>query len=56
MARCPYLEYESTGWLSSQGNYTCKLCGKCLSKSEVDYKCNVQYGDDYEKCPVYKNR
>ena len=28
MARCPYLDYESTGALYSQGNYICKLCGE----------------------------
>ena len=56
MARCPYLEYESRGALFSQGDYYCDLCKKNLSKSEVDNKCNPSYGDEYEKCPVYKNR
>lgn len=56
MARCPYLEYESRGALFSQGDYYCKLCGKTLSESEVDYKCKSDSGDEYEKCPVYKDR
>ncbi len=56
MARCPYLEYESRGALFSQGNYYCDLCKKCLSDSEVKYKCNPDYGEDYKNCPVYKNR
>lgn len=56
MARCPYLDYESRGLLFSQGDYYCKLCGKTLSDSEVNYKCNPSYGEEYEKCPVYKDR
>ncbi len=55
MARCPYLEYESSGALFSQGEYYCDLCKKTLSESEVDNKCKA-YGDEYEKCPIYKNR
>ena len=56
MASCPYLEYESSGALYSQGDFYCKLCGKCLSESEVDNKCKSDYGDEYEKCPIYKDR
>lgn len=55
MSRCPYLDYESRGALFSQGDYYCKLCGKCLNQSEVDYKCNSSSNDDYKDCPVYKN-
>ena len=54
MARCPYLEYESRGALFSQGDYYCDLCKKTLSESEVNNKCN--YSDNYENCPVYKDR
>lgn len=56
MARCPYLEYESRGPLFSQGDYFCDLCKKTLSGTEVDNKCNVSYGDNYQDCPVYRNR
>ncbi len=56
MARCPYLEYESRGALFSQGDYYCDLCKKCLSESEVNYKCNPDSGYAYEDCPVYKDR
>ena len=56
VARCPYLEYESTGFLFSQGDYYCALCKKKLSESEVSYKCKTNYGDDYKECLVYKNR
>lgn len=55
MARCPYLEYESSGALYSQGCYYCDLCKKTLSDTEVDYKCKTS-SDDYEQCPIYKNR
>lgn len=56
MARCPYLEYDSSGVLFSQGEYYCDLCKKKLSESEVDYKCKTDSSDDYEDCPVYKDR
>ena len=56
MARCPYLDYESTGWASSQGNYICKLCNRCVSENEVKNKCKVDYGEYYKDCPTYKNR
>ncbi len=56
MARCPYLDYESRGAFFSQGDYYCKICNKCLSESEVKEKCNKDYGNEYEKCPIYKNR
>ena len=55
MARCPYLEYESTGFLYSQGNFYCKECGKQLTENEIKYKCKTEYGEDYKQCPVYKN-
>ncbi len=56
MARCPYLDYESTGILYSQGNYICKICGKIIKDEEVKYKCKVEYGEEYKNCPIYKNR
>lgn len=56
MARCPYLEYDNRGPFSSQGDYYCELCQKSLSDSEVNNKCNPDYGDEYEDCSVYRNR
>ena len=56
MARCPYLEFESHGLNFSFDEYICKLCHKTLSETEVKNKCKVEYGDEYEKCPIYKNR
>lgn len=55
MARCPYLEYESHGFFSG-GDYICELCKKQLDEREVENKCKVDYGYEYEKCPIYKNR
>lgn len=40
----------------SQGDYVCKLCNKNISENEVKNKCKTDYGEEYEKCPVYKNR
>lgn len=56
MARCPYLEYESGGAFFSQGDYYCDLCKKRLSDSEVKYKCNPSYGEEYQNCDIYKYR
>lgn len=56
MARCPYLDYESTGLLYSQGNYICKLCYRRISENEVKGKCKVDYGEYYKDCPIYRNR
>lgn len=57
MARCYYLEYISGG-MFSDGEYRCKLCGKCFDwgSAQVKYTCNAEYGEEYQKCPVYKNR
>lgn len=56
MARCYYLDYESTGWLS--GNHICTLCGKRMDSDspQVKYTCNAEYGDEYKKCPIYQSR
>lgn len=55
MARCPYLEYDG-GRFFSYDDYYCKLCKKGLSESEVKYKCNPDYGEDYKNCQIYKDR
>ena len=59
MARCYYLDYKSKGFLSSYDNdtYYCKLCGKEFktSSSQVKNVCNPEYGEEYKKCPIYKN-
>lgn len=55
MARCPYLEFEDTAFFLS-GNFYCKLCRMQLPEIEVKNKCKTDWGDQYEECPVYKNR
>lgn len=56
MARCYYLDYESTGWLS--GNHICTLCGKRMDSdsAQVKYTCDAAYGDEYKKCPIYQSK
>ena len=60
MARCYYLDYISKGFLSSYDNdeYVCKLCGKRFATNDpqVKYTCNPDYGEEYKKCPVYRDR
>ena len=57
MARCYYLDYISKGCLSSYDNdeYVCKLCGKHFATNDpqVKYTCNPDYGEEYQRCPVY---
>lgn len=57
MSRCSYLDYESHGfWGNSDDEYICKLCGKHMPvyDAQVKYVCNAEYGDEYKKCPIYK--
>lgn len=60
MARCIYLDYIDKGFFSSysSGEYVCKLCGKRFSTDDlqVKYTCNPDYGDEYGKCPIYRDR
>ncbi len=56
MARCYYLDYESTGMLYSQGYYFCKLCSRRLTETEVKFTCNPDSGEHYKNCPVYRSR
>lgn len=59
MARCYYLDYISKGCLSSYDNdeYVCKLCGKHFATNDpqVKYTCNPDYGEEYQRCPVYRD-
>lgn len=57
MARCPYLKYESSGYLFGSEEYKCTLCGKSMPVDDlqVKYTCKAEYGDEYKKCSVYKN-
>lgn len=59
MSRCYYLDYESNSTFgNSNDKYICKLCGKqfYVDDPQVKYTCKAEYGDEYEKCPIYKER
>lgn len=59
MARCPYLDYVSRGvFSSSRDTYICKLCKKEfeINDLQVRYTCKPEYGEEYKKCPIYKDR
>lgn len=59
MARCYYLDYKSTNCLSRSGDeWTCTKCGKRFGPydTQVKYTCNAEYGNEFEKCPIYRSR
>lgn len=57
MARCPYLDYESSGPFVSQGCYICKACGRQMDfdSTQVKHTCNPDYGENYKDCSVYRS-
>lgn len=58
MARCPYLDYESHNYFgNSDDEYICTLCNRHMSVDDlqVKYTCKVEYGEEYKKCPIYKD-
>lgn len=57
MARCPYLDFESHTFYSDS-KFICKLCGKVMDvdDAQVKYTCKVDYGEEYKKCQVYKDK
>ncbi len=56
MSRCPYLEYNDSNIFGYGGTYKCAIANTEPTDQEVKNKCNSDYGDEYEKCPTYKNR
>ena len=55
MARCPHLVYLG----SAYDQYKCDLCPNKVmdrSSSEVKYVCNPDYGEEYKKCPIWKDK
>lgn len=59
MARCPKLDYESNSYFgNSSDKYICTLTGMKMDVDDpkVKYVCKVDYGYEYEKCPIYKDR
>lgn len=58
VSRCYYLEFKNNGWLINDDKYYCKLCGKEFSVNDpqIKYTCNANNGEEYKKCPVYRDR
>lgn len=59
MARCYYLDYKSTNCLSSRyDEYVCTKCGQRfkIDDPKVKYTCDASFGNEFEKCPIYKSR
>lgn len=59
MARCYYLDDKSNSLFgNSNDKYYCKLCEKEFSVNDpqVKYTCKADYGEEYKRCPVYKER
>lgn len=59
MSRCPYLEFigSSNIFDSTDKDYLCKASGQTMDlySNKVKCTCDAGYGDEYKKCPVYKN-
>ena len=60
MARCPYLDWESSGVFSNyKDDYKCKVSNRNLDRNEVKYKCypgfGDSYGEEYKNCDAYKD-
>lgn len=59
MAECPYLDYKSNNYITtSSDKYICKLSGQEMytDDTKVKYTCKPDYGEEYKKCPYYKDR
>lgn len=59
MARCPKLDFEDHGGIfMTHDKYICKLTGLKMDvdDTKVKFVCNAEYGEEYEKCPVYQSR
>lgn len=59
MARCPKLDFEDHGGIfMTHDKYICKLTGLKMDvdATKVKFVCNAEYGEEYEKCPVYQSR
>lgn len=58
MSRCPYLDYESHNFFgNSDDEYICKLSHQHMHvwDSQIKDICKAEYGDEYQKCPIYQN-
>ena len=58
MARCPKLDFESGGFLTtSDDRFICTISGEKMytDDSKVKYFCKTESGEQYRDCPLYKN-
>lgn len=58
MARCPKLDYESRTYIGNcHDKYICTLTGMKMDLDDPKVKnmCKVDYGEEYRKCPIYKD-
>lgn len=59
MARCPKLDYESNSFFGNYDDkYICKVTGMRMGVNDpkVKHVCKPDYGEEYKKCPIYKDR
>lgn len=59
MARCPECYYESNSFFgTSSDKYICKQTGIKMDVNDpkAKYVCDADYGEEYEKCPIYQSR
>lgn len=59
MARCPKLDYDGrTLFGNSNDKFICTLTGveMDVDSTKVKYVCKAEYGEEYEKCPIYRDR
>lgn len=57
MARCPKLDWESSGSLFGDDKFICTVTGVKMDEDDpkVKHLCKVDYGENYRDCPVYKD-
>lgn len=57
MARCPKLEFDGEHTFYGDCKYICGLTGMEMSVDDpkVKHMCKLDYGYEYENCPIYKN-
>lgn len=59
MSRCPKLDYESNTMFGNYSDkYVCLLTGMKMDvdDSRVKHVCKAAYGDEYKKCPIYRDK
>lgn len=54
---CPKVKFDGHTWYSDS-KYICTLTGMCMDVDDarVKYMCKAEYGEEYRKCPIYKDK